>query len=480
MKKIIITILSLTLLSAGSIAAELPSAIEPAAEQSAEDINAAALAQISKELGLNSKQLNKLEPIYKEYRAAMAKAVDTEANNTATDEASQRRQMKAKLSNISAVAEIKRTYVDRFATILTAEQIRTLYNAEGAIGTSIKRSLRNSYNVKGAKRIEGSSRIVSQDFGAAGNYSTLAVNSYINVVVSATAHTITVKANDNIIDLVKVERENGILKIGLENARCSLSNISISAVVPASANLSSISASGYSTIKSNTPVKGKNMTVNVNGGSEVKADISGLSVKVNVSGYGKFEGTVTAEETCEYTVSGGAAAIGDIECTTAKISISGYGKLNGNIDADIVTLGITGGAKLNGDIDADTLNASLSGYGSATGAISTDACDLRLSGGSSLRSTLNTDTFTASATGYGKIILSEGKADTGTVRLDSGSSFSAPNVTVTTYTITASGYAKADVNCTATLKVNTASGAKVNYSGNCRVETNNPNVKKVQ
>ncbi len=480
MKKIIITSLSLTLLSAGSIAAELPSAIDPAAEQSAEDINAAALAQISKELGLSSKQLKEFEPIYKEYRAAMAKAVDTEASSTATDEASQRRQLKAKLSNISAVAEIKRTYVDRFAAILTAEQIRTLYNAEGAIGTSIKRSLKISYNAKGAKRIEGSSRIVSQDFGAAGDYSTLAVNSFIKVIVSATAHTVTVKANDNIIDLVKVERENGILKIGLENTRGSLSNISISAVVPASASLSSISASGYSTIESTTPVKGKNMTVSVSGGSKVKADISGLSVRVNVSGYGKFEGKVTAEETCEYTVNGGSAATGDIECATAKISVSGYGKLNGSIDSDTVSLSITGGAKLNGDIDADTFDAALSGYGSATGAIAADRCDMSLSGGSSLKGTLDAGTFTAALSGYGKIILSGGKADTGTVRLSSGSSFSAPNVTVASYAITANGYAKADVKCTGTLKVNTSSGAKVNYSGDCRVEATNPDVKKVR
>lgn len=480
MKKIFITILSLTLLSAGSIAAELPSATEPAAEQSVEDINAAALAQISKELGLSSKQFKEFEPIYKEYRAAMAKAVDSKANGTATDETSQRRQLKAKLSNISAVAEIKRTYVDRFATILTAEQIRTLYNAEGAIGTSIKRSLKGSYNAKGAKRIKGSNRIVSQDFGAAGDYSTLAVNSFIKVIVSATAHTVTVKANDNIIDLVKVERENGILRIGLENVHGSLNNISISAIVPASANLSSISASGYSTIECSTPINGKNMTVSVSGGAKVKADISCLSAKVNVSGYGRFQGKVTAEETCEYTVSGGALATGDIECATTKISASGYGKLNGHIYSATVSLNITGGAKLNGHIAADKLDAALSGYGSATGTITANQCDMNLSGGASLKGTLEADSFTAALSGYGKVILSGGEAGTGTLKLSSRSSFSAPDVTVTNYTITASSYAKANVKCTGTLKANTVSGGKVYYSGDCRVEATNPDVKKVR
>lgn len=50
------------------------------------------------------------------------------------------RDFKTKLSNIAATAQVKRDYVDKFAAVLTAEQIRRLYNTEGEIGTNIKRA----------------------------------------------------------------------------------------------------------------------------------------------------------------------------------------------------------------------------------------------------------------------------------------------------------------------------------------------------
>lgn len=480
MKRIIVITLSLLLASASGMASGHPSAVYPASGQSVEDINAAALAQISKELGLSDKQLKKFEPIYKEYRAAMAKAVDADANGTATDEASQRKQIKAKLGNIAAVAETKREYVDRFATVLTAEQIRTLYNAEGAIGTDIKRSSTSKYRKITNKRIEGSSRMVSRDFGAAGDYSALAVSSVVKVIVSAVAHTVTVEANDNIIDLVKVERSNGTLKIGLENTAASMNNIRVTATVPASANLSSITASGYSYVESALTLKGKNMAVNVSGGAEVKADLSGQSAQVSVSGYGKFEGETAVIGKCTYSVSGGASANGGIKAEKTELSISGYGKLNGNIASGSVVLNIFGGGKLIGDIKADTFDAALSGYGSETGAISAEQCDITVSGGASINGTLDAGTFKANVSGYSKIRFTGGKAASGTVSVGGGSSFSAPAVTVRDYSISASGYAKADVKCTGTLKVNAVSGGKVNYSGDCRVEATNPNVKKVE
>ncbi len=112
-----------------------------------------------RELGLTSRQRKEFEPLYKAYREALDKAVNTP--DAGTDEAAQRQGLKTKLSNIAATAQVKRDYVDKFAAVLTTEQIRRLYNTEGEIGTNIKRAAvdrRRNQNT----RLKGSGRMVTQ------------------------------------------------------------------------------------------------------------------------------------------------------------------------------------------------------------------------------------------------------------------------------------------------------------------------------
>lgn len=114
-----------------------------------------------RELGLTSRQRKEFEPLYKAYREALDKAINTP--DAGTDEAAQRQGLKTKLSNIAATAQVKRDYVDKFAAVLTAEQIRRLYNTEGEIGTNIKRAAvdrRRNQNT----RLKGSGRMVTQDW----------------------------------------------------------------------------------------------------------------------------------------------------------------------------------------------------------------------------------------------------------------------------------------------------------------------------
>ena len=155
MKRILATICALGFVSY-SLATTLPADVRQAVEeirlaidaadrlgaesQSLEELNAAAREQVVRELKLTRKQRERFDPLYDAYRKALAQAVETERAGTdegTADEETQRRRLKAKLENISATAQVKRDYVDRFAEILTAEQIRRLYNTEGQIATSI-------------------------------------------------------------------------------------------------------------------------------------------------------------------------------------------------------------------------------------------------------------------------------------------------------------------------------------------------------
>lgn len=179
------------------------------ANQSIEELNKAAREQVVRELGLTSRQRKEFEPLYKAYREALDKAVNTP--DAGTDEAAQRQGLKTKLSNIAATAQVKRDYVDKFAAVLTAEQIRRLYNTEGEIGTNIKRAAvdrRRNQNT----RLKGSGRMVTQDWGKAGDYTGISAAAFFDVTVSPTARTISVTADDNVIDYLVLERDGGTLK----------------------------------------------------------------------------------------------------------------------------------------------------------------------------------------------------------------------------------------------------------------------------
>lgn len=216
------------------------------ANQSIEELNKAAREQVVRELGLTSRQRKEFEPLYKAYREALDKAINTP--DAGTDEAAQRQGLKTKLSNIAATAQVKRDYVDKFAAVLTAEQIRRLYNTEGEIGTNIKRAAvdrRRNQNT----RLKGSGRMVTQDWGKAGDYTGISAAAFFDVTVSPTARTISVTADDNVIDYLVLERDGGMLKFRV-NAN-NTENISVSVVVPASAALRQISAGSYGKVTAN-------------------------------------------------------------------------------------------------------------------------------------------------------------------------------------------------------------------------------------
>ncbi len=113
-------------------------AVEPMAEvpQTPDEIRAAAREQVISSLNLSKEVRKKFEPIYDEYRAALAKA--TRTANKQLDEVTPLNGMKVNLMNVAATAEVKLDYIDRFAELLSSAQIHQLYNSEGALAWTIR------------------------------------------------------------------------------------------------------------------------------------------------------------------------------------------------------------------------------------------------------------------------------------------------------------------------------------------------------
>ena len=412
------------------------------ANQSLEELNKAAREQIVRELGLSTRQRREFEPIYKAYREALDKAVDARAGASGADEATQKNSLKAKLSNIAATAQVKRDYVDKFAAVLTAEQIRRLYNTEGEIGTNIKRAAFDRSSRTRSGRLKGSGRMVTQDWGKAGDYTGISAAAFFDITVSPAAKTISVTADDDVIDYLVLERDGGKLKFRV-NAN-STENISVSVTVPASASLREISAGSYGKVNCKMPLKGPSVSVSVSSYGSVSADIDTPgAAKLDVSSYGKFAGSVRCSDG-ELRISSYGSAQAPVECrNSCKLTVGSYAKFSGTV----------------------TVNAR--------------QAKLTVSSGGSFNGTFSGSSLEASVGSYGKIYL-KGAAQVAdaTVRVSSGANFSAPELRVSDYDLTVSNYAKADVWCSGRLKINASTYAKVTYGGPCTVETVSDNIQR--
>lgn len=444
--------------------------------QSLDELNKAAREHVVRELKLSSRQRKEFEPLYKAYREALDKAIDAQANTTATDEASQKRSLKAKLANIAATAQVKRDYVDKFAAVLTAEQIRQLYNTEGNIGTSIKRS--NANRSRETRSLNGSGRMVTQNRGAAGDYSSLSVGRNIDVTISPAATDITITADDNVIDYVEAVNNGGRLELRI-NAR-STSNISVSAVIPASTHLGTIDASSYSKVDCKMPLKGPSVKINITSGASVSADADAGNLDLTVSSYGKFEGKIASTD-CTVNITSGASAQADIRCSgSCTLKATSYAKFKGDIEAASFRGDIPSGASVNGALTVTgELSLDVTSYGKFNGSMHAGTARLAALSGGVINSAFSGGSFSAGATSYGKINL-KGSATvaSGTIKLTSGGTFDAPDLRVGNYRITATSYAKANVFCTGKLTTETTSGGKVRYDGPCTVEALSESVRR--
>lgn len=466
-------------------AAEARAAVDAAeridlANQSLEELNKAAREQIVRELGLNARQRREFEPIYKAYREALDKAIDAHADTSGTDEAAQKNSLKAKLANIAATAQVKRDYVDKFAAVLTAEQIRRLYNTEGEIGTNIKRAAFDRNSRARSGRLKGSGRMVTQDWGKAGDYTGISAAAFFDITVSPTAKTISVTADDNVIDHLVLERDGGKLKFRV-NAN-STENISVSVIVPASAALCNVTAGSYGKVTCKMPLKGPSVSVSVSSYGSVKADIDTPgAAKLDVSSYGKFAGSVRCADG-ELRISSYGSAQAPVECrNNCKLTVGSYAKFSNDIKASDLTVEVSSGASVGGTLIADALTMRIDSYAKFSGTVTVNArqAKLTVSSGGSFNGTFTGSSLEASVGSYGKIYL-KGTAQVAraTVRVSSGANFSAPELRVSDYDLTVSNYAKADVWCSGRLKINASTAAKVAYGGPCTVETVSDNIQR--
>lgn len=200
-----------------------------------------------------------------------------------------------------------------------------------------------------------------------------------------------------------------------------------------------------------------------------------------MSSYGKFSGSVRCND-CELRVSSYGSAQAPVDCrNNCQVTVGSYAKFSNDIKASVLTLKISSGASVSSTLISDALTLSVDSYAKFSGSVTVNSrqAKLTVSSGGSFSGTFSGNSLEAEVGSYGKINL-KGSAQVASaaVRVSSGAVFSAPELRVADYDLTVSNYAKADVWCSGTLRINASTAARITYDGPCRVESLTDNIRR--
>ena len=545
-------------------------ATEPAAEepQTPDEIRAAAREQVISSLNLSKETRRQFEPIYDEYRAALAEA--TRTANEQLDEATPLNAMKVNLMNVAATAQVKLDYIDRFAEVLSSAQIHQLYNSEGSLAWTIRRvagvdfegnvsmndntfyidsalywqlanesdqnevldyvkdvmkdprtrtyvlgddgkllpiesvpapEVKQQYYRLNGKRtplLSPTGQIIEQDYGKIVNYHTLRVDGRIKVIIAPSVSTLKVRCDRAFMDAVKYEMRDGVLSLSIDHKKYSAwtGDMKVEVYLPVSSHLSRISANNTASVQIKTSLRTDMLTFDVNNRASVSATghLIAQKVTVNANGYSKFDANVLTTNRDGSTMKNGMVLYnldGRSEVSGTVVTNTFVGKANGYSDLNIGTsihearFVLNGRSKLRGEIGATTLRVELNGYSDvASDQITFEkSAVLLLNGRSSIiakrMSAPQGAKFSAKLEGYSKINIGAGRATEGFVSLAGRSEFNAAKFDVRNLTVVANDYSSADVLCSGKLRATTTNPyARINYSGNCTVESVAPSIQR--
>ena len=545
-------------------------ATEPAAEepQTPDEIRAAAREQVISSLNLSKETRRQFEPIYDEYRAALAEA--TRTANEQLDEATPLNAMKVNLMNVAATAQVKLDYIDRFAEVLSSAQIHQLYNSEGSLAWTIRRvagvdfegnvsmndntfyidsalywqlanesdqnevldyvkdvmkdprtrtyvlgddgkllpiesvpapEVKQQYYRLNGKRtplLSPTGQIIEQDYGKIVNYHTLRVDGRIKVIIAPSVSTLKVRCDRAFMDAVTYEMRDGVLSLSIDHKKYSAwtGDMKVEVYLPVSSHLSRISANNTASVQIKTSLRTDMLTFDVNNRASVSATghLIAQKVTVNANGYSKFNANVLTTNRDGSTMKNGMVLYnldGRSEVSGTVVTNTFVGKANGYSDLNIGTsihearFVLNGRSKLRGEIGATTLRVELNGYSDvASDQITFEkSAVLLLNGRSSIiakrMSAPQGAKFSAKLEGYSKINIGAGRATEGFVSLAGRSEFNAAKFDVRNLTVVANDYSSADVLCSGKLRATTTNPyARINYSGNCTVESVAPSIQR--
>ncbi len=341
-------------------------------------------------------------------------------------------------------------------------------------------------------------QIIEQDYGKVVNYHTLRVDGRIKVIIDQSVSTLKVRCDRAFMDGVKYEMRDGVLSLSIDHKKYSAwtGDMKVEVYLPVSSHLRRISANNTASVQIKTSLRTDVLTFDVNNRASVSATghLIAQKVTVNANGYSKFDANVLTTNRDGSTMKNGMVLYnldGRSEVSGTVVTNTFVGKANGYSDLNIGTsihearFVLNGRSKLRGEISATTLRVELNGHSDIMSDQITfeKSAVLLLNGRSSITakrmSAPQGAKFSAKLEGYSKMNIGSGRATEGFVTLSGRSEFNAAKFDVRNLTVVANDYSSADVLCSGKLRATTTNPyARINYSGNCTVESVAPSIQR--
>lgn len=163
---------------------------------------------------------------------------------------------------------------------------------------------------------------VTKIFDIEGTYTQLEVHDAFDVTVSDAVTQIEVRAGENVMPYIVVEKIGDKLKIYLSKPIAFTGYTDMNVTLPYNADLTSVDLSGASIFRSEYTLEGQDVKVELSGASEFYDHIDAVEADVDLSGASSFKGDIKASDV-DMDLSGGSDIEGDVEAHTLSVDLSG-------------------------------------------------------------------------------------------------------------------------------------------------------------
>jgi hypothetical protein len=169
------------------------------------------------------------------------------------------------------------------------------------------------------------------------NFNKIKLSSSVEVFLTqAASQTVTIKAPQEIIDLLNTEVDGDEWEIKFDE--CFNSNVSIHIALP---HLEELSVNGSGSIVGKGPFVVKDLELDINGSGDIKLEINAEEVEVSIKGSGDISLAGEAKETDISVMGSGDLQALKLETEESDISIKGSGDVKVNVTKRI-DIGIYG------------------------------------------------------------------------------------------------------------------------------------------
>jgi hypothetical protein len=250
--------------------------------------------------------------------------------------------------------------------------------------------------------VDGSGKVVSESRDVSG-FDKVDLKSIGNLTITeGSAESLTIKADDNLMQYITTEVINGTLEIGMKPNLSINPSQSIEYALEVK-SLSSVALSGFGNITAEK-LTGKDLTVKLSGSGNISiGELQSETLLTRLSGFGNLDVTkITVNKPTLEVTGSGDITVDEMDAVDLVVRISGFG--NANIVGKVTTQEVRilgSGDYIASDLESDTAVVEVSGFGNAKVWAKT-SLDVKITGSGNIeyydRPELN-----QTITGFGKV-----------------------------------------------------------------------------